>query len=232
MPYRPPVPERGRGILTRLAGPALILWTVQLIVREFAFAFSHGSSPGDTSGTFLSLTALDYARFWTAFALLAIVGVAGLYAMVEPRIHSLGKAGLIFAMVGLALFFVSSVMQFSILDPNTYFHSTLVMGGWLLSIVAYLVTAAGLLLAGQDIARTRALARGRYLVLAIGLLAVPTLVAQSWVVGQSLDTSAWRLIFGSVSLPSDLCWLWLGVTLLGAAAVGDSAAETTLRTTT
>ena len=164
----------------------------------------------------LGLNSSQYSVLWTPFPLLGVVGLTGLYAVVSSRIGRAGKAGLAVAIVGLALSFVGGVMQFWILDVDTYFYSPLVLGGWLLWLLGLLIATTGLIIAGLDIARTDALPGTRYLVLVIGLLALPTFLLQPWVVANSDDTLPWRLLYGGLSVPYDLCWAWLGSVLIGA----------------
>jgi hypothetical protein len=198
------------------SGFALVLWALQLLVRDFTFAFTHGTTEADMDLTFLGLNSLQYARLWTAFGLLGLIGLAGVYVQVSRRLSKTGKAGFWVAFLGLALWFTAQVMQVWILDPDVYFYSPLVYGGWLLSIVSYFVLAAGLVLAGTDIQRASALPRGRSLILIIGILMVPTVLLVGYIVGHSDDSLPWKLLYGGISVPYDLCWLWLGVLLLAA----------------
>ena len=206
------------------SGFALVLWALHLLVRDFTFAFTHGSTEADMDLTFLGLNSLQYARLWTAFGLLGLIGLAGVYAQVSPRISKTGKAGFWVALLGLALWFTAQVMQVWILDPDAYFDSPLVYGGWLLSVVSYFVLAAGLVLAGIDIQRANALPRGRSSILIAGILLVPTVLLVGYIVGHSDDSLPWKLLYGGISVPYDLCWLWLGVLLLaGSPGISDSS---------
>ena len=122
-------------------------------------------------------------------------------------------------------------MQFWIVDVDRYFYSPLVLGGWILWLLSLLIATTGLIIAGSDIARTDALPGARYLVLVIGLLALPTFFLQPWVVGNSDDTLPWRLLYGGRSVPYDLCWAWLGSVLIGAGRdPGPALASTPPRT--
>lgn len=94
------------------------------------------------------------------------------------------------------------------------FYSPLVTGGWLLSIASYFVVAAGLVLAGIDVQRANALPRGRSVILIAGILLVPTVLLVGYIVGHSDDSLPWKLLYGGISVPYDLCWLWLGVLLV------------------
>jgi len=164
--------------------------------------------------TFLGLTSSQYSVLWTPFALLGLFGFAGVYAQVSPRISKTGKAGFLVALVGLALSFIAAVMQFWILDVDKYFHSPLVYGGWLLSIVSAFVFTAGLILAGIDIQKTNALPRARSLILIVGILYLPTAILQgSYIIQHSDGSLPWKLLYGGLSVPLDLCWLWLGYLL-------------------
>ena len=120
------------------------------------------------------------------------------------------------AFLGLALSFIATVMQYWVVDINTYFHSPVVYGGWLLSLAAVFVLAAGLVLAGIDIRRADALPRGRSLVLLIGILLVPTGLLVGYWVGHNDGSLSAQLVYGAISVPYDLCWLRLGVLLLAA----------------
>jgi hypothetical protein len=208
----------------RWGGFALILWALHLLARDFTFAFTHGSTEADMDLTFLGLNSLQYARLWTAFGLLGLIGLAGVYVQVSPRLSKTGKAGFWVALLGLALWFTAQVMQVWILDPDANFHSPLVFGGWLLSVASYFVLAAGLVLAGIDIQRANALPRARSLILIMGILLVPTVLLVGYIVGHSDDSLPWKLLYGGISVPYDLCWLWLGVLLLaGTPGISDSS---------
>ncbi len=204
------------GTFIRWSGLALLVWAAHLLVRDFIFAFTHGTTEAAMGDRILGLGSSQYSVMWTPFPLLGVVGLIGLNAVVASRIGRAGKAGLWVAIVGLALSFVGGVMQFWILDVDTYFTSPLVLGGWLLWLLSLLIATTGLIIAGLGIARTDALLGARYLVLVIGLLALPTFILQPWVVGNSDDTLPWKLLYGSLSVPYDLCWAWLGAVLMGA----------------
>jgi hypothetical protein len=133
----------------------------------------------------LGLNGKQYAVLWTAFAPLGLIGFACVYALVSSRLSRIGKAGFFVALFGLALSFMGAAMQYWILDIDAYFHSPLVYGGWLLSIVSAFVLTAGLVLAGIDIQRENALPRARSLVLMIGILLLPTALLHPCVVQQS-----------------------------------------------
>jgi hypothetical protein len=174
--------------------------------------------------TFLGLISLQYARLWTAFGLLGLFGLAGVYVQVSPRLSKTGRAGFWVAFLGLALWFTSQAMQVWIVDPDVYFHSPLVYGGWLLSLASYFVLAVGLVLAGIDVQRTNALPGGRPLILIIGILLVPTAILMGTIVGNSDDSLPWKLLYAGISVPYDLCWLWLGALLLaGTPGISDSS---------
>jgi hypothetical protein len=193
-----------------------------LLVKDFIFAFTHGTTEAALGVTFLGLNSSQYSVLWTPFVLLGVAGLTGLYAEVSPRIGKMGKVGFWVAIVGLVLSFVAAVMQFWILDVDRYFHSPLVLGGWLLSLLAFFISTVGLIFAGLDSGRTNALPRGRFLVLIIGLLALPTFFLIWYVVKNSTDTLPWKLFYGSLSAPSDLCWAWLGYVLIAARRNPDS----------
>ena len=73
--------ERAARDTIRVAGPqttfikwsgfALVLWALHLLIRDFTFAFTHGSTEGAMGRTFLGLDGLLYAAVWTPFPLLA-----------------------------------------------------------------------------------------------------------------------------------------------------------------
>ena len=145
------------------SGYALILWALHGLARDFVFAFTHGTTEAAMGRTFLGLNSSQYSVVWTAFAPLGLVGLAGVYLQAGPRLSRAGKAGFVVALLGLGLWFVAGVMQFWILDVDVYFHSPLVYGGWLLSLVSLLVLAAGLVLAGIAVHRSNALPPARSL---------------------------------------------------------------------
>ena len=204
------------GAFIRWSGLALLVWAAHLLVKDFIYAFTHGTTEAAMGDRIFGLNSSQYSIVWTPFALLGVVGLTGLYAVVSSRIGRAGKAGLMVAIVGLTLSFVGGVMQFWILDVDTYFYSPLVLGGWLLWLLSLLIATAGLVTAGLDIARRDALPGARFLVLVIGLLALPTFFFQPWVVANSDDTLPWRLFYGGLSVPYDLCWAWLGSVLIAA----------------
>ena len=213
-----------KGTFIRWGGFALILWALHLLARDFTFAFTHGSTESDMNLTFLGLNSLQYARLWTAFGLLGLFGLAALYLQASPRLSKIGKAGFWVAFLGLALWFTSQVMQVWILDPDVDFHSPLVYGGWLLSLASYFVLAGGLVLAGIDVQRANALPGGRSLILIVGILLLPTAIIVGKIVGNSDDSLPWKLLYGGISVPYDLCWLWLGALLLaGTPGLSDSS---------
>jgi len=198
------------------SGLALILWALQWLVRDFIFAFTHGTTEFAMGLTFLGLNSSQYSVLWTAFAPLGLIGLAGVYVQASPRLSKVGKAGFVVALLGLALWFIAGVMQFWILDVDLYFHSPLVYGGWLLSIVSLFVLTAGLVLAGIDVQRTDALPQARSLILIIGILLLPTVLLQANLVQHSDGSLPTKVLYGSLSVPYDLCWLWLGSALLAA----------------
>lgn len=167
--------------------------------------------------TLLGLNSSQYSVLWTAFAPLAIVGLAGVYLRASPRLSKAGNAGFAVALLGLALWFIAALMQFWILDVDRYFHSPLVLGGWFLSILSLFVLTAGLVLAGIDIQRSIALPRGGSLILVSGILLLPTVLLQVFLVQHSDRSLAAKLLYGGLSVPYDLCWLSLG--LLGVQAI-------------
>jgi hypothetical protein len=203
-----------RGTILRASGSALLVFAAHAVARDFIFAFTHGSSEGAVGATLLGFKASQYAALWTPFPLLAAVGLAGVYLETAPRIGTTARVGLGAAMVGFALWFAAGIMQTWILDPDRYFYSPLVQGGWYLSLFAMLITALGMIGGGLAIARRAALP-GPSVVLLIGLLALPTVVGTALVVANSTDSLAWRLAYGSISVPYDACWAWLGLVLVG-----------------
>ena len=194
----------------------MLLWALHQVVRDYVFAFTHGTTEGASGLTVLGLTSSQYSVLWTAFAPLSLIGFAGVYVQVSSRLGKLGKAGFFVAFLGLALSFLAAVMQFWILDVDRYFHSPLVYGGWLLSLVSLLVLTAGLVLAGIAVQRANALPPARSLILIIGILLLPTIAVQVYLVQHSDGSLITKLIYGSLSVPYDLCWAWLGYVLFAA----------------
>ena len=194
----------------RLSGLALVLWALHLLVRDYVFAFTHGTTEGAMGLRVLGLNSSQYSVLWTAFAPLAVIGFAGVYVQVSPRIGRIGKAGFVVALVGLSLWFIAAVMQFWILDVDRYFYSPLVTGGWILSLVSLLVLTVGLVLAGIAVQRANALPPARSLILTLGILLLPTIALQVYLVQQSDDSLLTKLLYGSISVPYDVCWAWLG----------------------
>ncbi len=198
------------------SGYALILWALHLLVRDFIFAFTHGTTEAAMERTFLGLKGSAYGVVWPAFALLAMVGLAGVYLKVSPRLGTSGRTGLVIAFLGVALWFIANAIQFWILDTVKDFYTPMMLGGWLLSLVSYLVLATGLVLAGIDIQRADALPGGRSVVLIAGILLVPTVLGVGYLVEHNDGSFPWQLLYGGLSVPYDLCWLWLGFRLLSA----------------
>jgi len=197
-------------------GFALILWALHLLARDFIFAFTHGTTEQAMGRTFLGLVDKQYGLVWPAFFPLGLVGLTGVYVQASARLGRIGKAGFLVALLGLAMWFLAQVMQYWILDIDKYFYSPLVYGGWLLQIVALFVLTAGLLLAGVDVQRANALRRGRSLILVMGILSLPTFLLMAYLVGHSDGGLNTQLIYGGLSVPWDLCWLWLGYVLIAA----------------
>jgi hypothetical protein len=195
-------------------GVALLLWALHLPIRDFLFAFTHGTTEEAMGLTFLGLNGKQYAFLWTPFPLIGLFGLAGVYIQSSSRLGKIGKAGFVVASLGLAMNFTASVMQYWILDVDEYFHSPLVYGGWLLSIASVFVLTAGLVLGGIDIQRANALPRARSLVLLIGILLLPTALLHPYVVGQSDGSLGSKLLYGSLSVPYALCWAWLSYVLV------------------
>ena len=198
------------------SGFALILWALQMIARDYIFAFTHGSSEYDNRLTLLGLSAGQFAMLGTPFTLLGVLGLAGVYGQASPRLSTAGRAGFLVALLGLGMWFVAQVMVVWILDPVRYFRSPLVYGGWLLSLASIFVLTVGLVLAGIDIRKAHALPRGRSLILTIGILLLPTVLIQGYLVANSDGFFGSKLLYGSLSVPYDLCWLWLGYLLVTA----------------
>lgn len=199
------------------SGFALVLWALHLLVRDFTFAFTHGTTEADRDLTFLGLNSLQYARLWTAFGLLGLIGVVGIYLRASARLGKIGKAGFSVAFLGLAMWFTSQVIQVWILNPDVDFYTPFFyVGGWLLPLASYFVLAGGLVLAGFDVLRANALPGARPLILIMGILLLLTVFLTGLIVGNSNDSLPWKLLYGGISVPYDLCWLWLGVLLLAA----------------
>jgi len=207
----------------RWSGFALILWAVHLLVRDFIFAFTHGTTEAAMDLRFLGLNSSQYSVLWTPFTLLGLFGLAGVYVQVSPRLGKTGKAGFFVALLGLALSFIAAVMQSAASgddlwrrDRDAFFHSTLIQGGWVLSVAAVFVVTAGLVLAGIDIQWANALPQGRSLILITGILSLPTVLLVAYLVQHSDASLSSQLLYGGLSVPYDLCWLWLGFLLLAA----------------
>ena len=196
--------------LMRWTGAALIAWALHLLVKDYTFAFTHGTMEEDMSGVLVGISARQFALIWTVFGLLGTIGVSGVYVQVRDRLSWFGRIGFLIAIVGLAMLFLSWVMQYWILNPDAYFHSPVVYGGWLLSIAAVLVVTPGLIMAGLDVARANALPGERFLILIIGVLWLPSAILHPLLVGQSDGSLASKLLYGSLSVPLSLCWLRLG----------------------
>jgi hypothetical protein len=194
------------------SGFALIAWALHLLVRDYTFAFTHGSTEAAMGRTFLGLDVIQYGLVWPAFAPLALVGLVGLYLRVSPGLGRSGKTGLVIAFLGVALWFIANVIQFWMLDTVKQFYSPMMLGGWVLSLVSYLVLATGLVVAGIEIQRAQALPGGS-VVLAAGILLLPTVVLVGYLVQHNDGSLPWQLLYGSLSVPYDLCWLRLGFIL-------------------
>jgi hypothetical protein len=214
----------GKRTFIRWSGFALILWALHLLVRDFIWAVMHGTTEAAMGDTFLGLTTAQYSVLWTPFALLGLFGLGGVYVQVSHRLSKTGKAGFFVAFLGLALSFISAVMQSASgaddlwgLDREAYFRSPLVQGGWLLSIAAVFVLTAGLVVAGIAIQRADALPQGRTLNLTMGILLLPTALLVGYLVAHSDGSLVSKLLYGGLSVPYDLCWLWLGLLLLNPA---------------
>ena len=205
-----------RETLNRWSAYALIGWASHWLVRDYIFAFTHGTQEGEQFRSLLGFNITQYGSLWTAVAALGLIGLAGVYLEAAPRLGTIGTVGFIVALVGFAMSFVAQVMQNWILNPNEYFHSPVVYGGWLLSLAAVLVTTVGLIVAGIGVMRTNALPRSRFLLLIIGLISLPTALLHPLVVGSSDGSFATELVYGTLSVPYALFWLRLGLLRLAA----------------
>lgn len=199
------------------SGIALVLWALHWLVRDYIFAFTHGTTEGAVDATILGIQGKQFGVLWPAFAPLGLVGLAGLFVQASPRLGRLGRAGFVTAGLGIAMWFVSSAMQYWLADIERDFYTPMVYNGWLLSILSVFVLTAGLVGAGIDVQRTRALPQGASLILIIGILMLPELLAVGYVVGHSDNSLFSKLLYGALTVPSDLCWLRLGVLRLAAA---------------
>ncbi|OGO55821.1 MAG: hypothetical protein A2V85_07460 [Chloroflexi bacterium RBG_16_72_14] len=80
------------GTLIRWSGLALLVWAAQLIVKDFIFAFTHGTTESAMGDRIFGLNSSQYSVVWTPFALLGVAGLTGLYAVVSSLIGRAGKA--------------------------------------------------------------------------------------------------------------------------------------------
>lgn len=195
----------------RWSAYALIAWASHWLVRDLIFAFTHGTQEGAQFRSLLGFNATQYGSLWTAISALGLIGMVGVYLEAAPRLDRIGKVGFVVAIVGFAMSFVAHVMQNWILNPNEYFHSPVVYGGWLLSLAAVLVMTVGLIVAGIGVARTNALPRSRFLLLIIGLISLPTALLHGLIVGSSDGSFGTELVYGTLSVPYALCWLRIGL---------------------
>ena len=79
------------GTLIGWSGLALLLWAAHLLVKDFIFAFTHGTTEAAMGDRLFGLNSSQYSVVWTPFALLGVVGLAGLYAVVTPDSAGLAK---------------------------------------------------------------------------------------------------------------------------------------------
>lgn len=205
--------------LIRWSGYALILWAMHWLIRDYTFAFTHGTTEDAMDATILGIEGKQFGVLWSAFAPLGLVGLAGLYLQASPRLGRLGRAGFLVAGLGAAMWFASSAMQYWLADIERDFYTPMVYNGWLLSILSVFVLTAGLIAAGIDVQRARALPRGTSLILVIGILTLPEVLAVSYLVGHSENSLFSKLLYGAITVPSDLCWLRLGILSVAAAPV-------------
>ena len=104
-----------------------LLWILLLTGQTF----THGSTQTPREAAILGLESLD---FWRLLALPPILWIVALASTGATRRSGrrLGQIGLVTALLGLAMVALGVVLETWILDPDEYFHTTLVQSGWIL----------------------------------------------------------------------------------------------------
>ncbi len=199
---------------TRWCGAAAILGGVLLILRSATFAFTHGTQSQAQFDTLFGLSGAQYAKiFQPTIWLCFLLGVVGVNATQAGRAKRWGKIGFVTSGLGYGLAVLSWILQVWIVDPDQYFNSVFVQGGFGLWLLAVLIQTVGMTLFGLALMRANALPRWNGLPVLIGLLLLATAVFQSFVFDTSDGSLVWSLIYISASVPYSLCWILLGYTV-------------------
>ena len=178
------------------------------------FVFTHGSGESPRDGTLLGFDATDYCRMEPIWPVLLMVGLGAFHKRQTQRISRLGRWGLLAALIALPTVALSWVLQCWVVDPDLYFNSLPVSGGFYLGGMANLSLLVSMIVYGIATVRARAHPFWRVLPLAIGLLGAASLLIEVLVLWRLYTYGLSRdLAFVANRAPWGLSWVVLGYTL-------------------
>lgn len=206
----------------RWSGLSGILGGLLFIVFEYFYFFTHGTSQVPRNATLFGLSNLQYYQMSIIWQLLILFALAGIYARYAGRAGRLGSGGSVMALLGITMLVVSTVLQVYIVDPDRYFYSFPVQGGWMLQLLSYPVYAIGMVLLSIAALQLDMLPSRSALMLVNGLLPLlslmlkPYAISLLWSVLTTFIPDASNsylmgdILSGTVSVPYGLSWVSLG----------------------
>src|ERR687894_1831036 len=203
------------GLLVRWSGLATMVGGfLYVALNVIYFVFTHGSGESPRDGTLLGFDATDYCRMEPIWPVLLMVGLGAFHKRQTQRISRLGRWGLLAALIALSTVALSWVLQCWVVDPDLYFNSLPVSGGFYLGGMANLSLLVSMIVYGIATVRARAHPFWRVLPLAIGLLGAASLLIEVLVLWRLYTYGLSRdLAFVANRAPWGLSWVVLGYTL-------------------
>jgi hypothetical protein len=204
-----------RGLAAMLGG---ILY---LALNVIYFVFTHGSGQSPRNGTLFGLDSTDYCRMEPIWPVLLMLGLTAFYERQAERIGRWGRWGFIAALIALATVALSWVLQCWVVNPDLYFNSLPVTGGFYLGGLANLCLLISMIVYGIATVRAGARPLWRVLPLAIGLLGVGSVLIEGLVLWKlyayplpgDLYYTTRDLAYTANRAPWGLGWVLLGYTL-------------------
>ncbi len=143
--------------LLRWGGWAAVLGGLLYVaLRVIYFLFTHGSGQSPRGGTLFGLDATDYCRLEPIWPVLLMLGLWAFHERQAGRTSRSGRGAYVTAMIGLATLALSWVLQCWIVDPDVYFDSLAVTGGYYLGSLGYVALLVGMIVYGIAIVRAGA----------------------------------------------------------------------------
>ncbi len=208
--------------------PTLILWGERdaLLPREEQ-EWRAGAIPNATlrmypetghlsprHGTLFGLDATGYCRMEPIWPVLLMLGLTAFHERQAERISRLGRWGFITALIALATVAVSWVLQCRVVNPDLYFDSLPVTGGFYLGGLANLYLLISMIVYGIATVRAGARPLWRVLPLAIGLLGLMSVLIEGLVLSKLSTFGLPRdLAYVANRVPWGLSWVLLGYAL-------------------